>query len=188
MLDTLHDFSPEVPLLKKALLKLDKDFEKRVFNFLATKNKRVTQNAWLYNTILHPTSYDFCTYFGSLSGLIGVDPMFKTDAICLLESDHYPLKLRFFGYFLLFTYYRHKRDYSVARQYMDQYYELFHDNDQFLVTRSIILRHSNHKDEIEQGIRIALEVVKKDSYQDNVNIYTTFASAILTGIEEEIPF
>jgi hypothetical protein len=71
---------------------------------------------------------------------------------------------------------------------MDQYYELFHDIDQYLVTRSIILRHSNHKDEIEQGIRIALEVVKKDSYQDNVNIYTTFASAILTGIEEEIPF
>ncbi len=180
----VSEIEKEIHLYQKIFTRLDKSLEKRILDHLSCdKNKD-----WLYRTIYNNCHFDFCRYLSELSGLLKVDSKFNENIYSILNNKNNPNKLRFFAYYVIYTYYRRNKDYSVARQYMDKYFITFQDEPMFQVTRNMILEKSNDLDEIEQGIKISHELTYSDAFKNNVGIFQSYAESVINGIERETDF
>ncbi|MFX1286255.1 MAG: hypothetical protein ACFFB5_21660 [Promethearchaeota archaeon] len=182
----MSELLPEIHQYKKIMANLDKSFVEKVLNFLSDENIKHKGGDWLYKTIHANTGWDFVYYFPKLAMIIRDDKTILKVIKILLEKKSFPSKLRFFAYYLLYSFHRNNKDYSKAKQLVTTYFGEFQNEPLFHVTRATILFSSTDPDELEQAISISLELIHHEAFQENVGIYQTFANAVILGIEHEV--
>ena len=121
----MKEVSPEIRQYKRILARLDKSFVEKVVIFLSGENIKTKGEEWLYKTIHANTGWDFVYFFPKLAMIISDDKTVLNVLRNLLEEKSFPLKLRFFAYYLLYSYHRNNKDYSKAKNLVTTYFEEF---------------------------------------------------------------